>query len=235
MPLQFEVSISDTLKLALPQLRLVTLEIDLSAPAHQLWPSTDIPHEAVVEAEQGLSQSFRALGYSKEKISQMPAIQAGRKAYRALGKDPTKYRLSCEKLLRRYLDNEGFPFYSGQGAPFVDLANLISLGFQCPVGAVDRACLSGNLVTVDAGRPGESFISLSGNPINIDGLIVSRDQLGPFGSTTSDSNRSGIKGETQFIQMIVFLLDPTISRDAVVSYAINLVKSVDKMVYIREK
>jgi DNA/RNA-binding domain of Phe-tRNA-synthetase-like protein len=137
-----------------------------------------------------------------EQISQLDPIKAGRAAYRAFGKDPTRYRLSCEKLLRRILKGEGLDFINN----IVDLSNLISLTKVCPVGTFDYDKLGEEMI-LSAGKEGESYLSLGNQELNLVGLPVFYDETGPFGSTTSDSSRTNVDLGTSKIVMSLFGFD----------------------------
>ncbi len=72
---------------------------------------------------------------SKEKhevkdIASFYNIEASRKAYRACGKDPTRYRLSSESLLRRVLKGKGLYKVNN----IVDINNLLSLKYHYSIG-----------------------------------------------------------------------------------------------------
>jgi DNA/RNA-binding domain of Phe-tRNA-synthetase-like protein len=53
------------------------------------------------------------------------------------------------------------------------------------------------------GLPGESYAGIGRGQLKIEGLPVFADQLGPFGSTTSDSERAMIRLETTRILMFI--------------------------------
>lgn len=134
-----------------------------------------------------------------EDISKYPEIVAGRAAYRAFGKDPTKYRLSAEKLLRRIIKGEGLDTINN----IVDLSNILSLSFKCPVGTFDYTKIKGDII-LRAGMIGESYLSLGNQELNIEGLPIFADDEGPFGSTTSDSARTSVDPGTKTILLTVF-------------------------------
>ena len=58
-----------------------------------------------------------------EQINTIPQITAMRSVYKALGKDPSRYRGSAEALLRRVLSGKGLY----QINSVVDINNLVSL------------------------------------------------------------------------------------------------------------
>lgn len=167
-----------------------------------------------------MNQLFEEISHLKvEAISQMPEISAGRMAYRALGKDPTKYRLSAEKLLRRIVKGEGLDAINN----IVDLSNMISIQYRAPIGTFDATKLSGDIL-LHAGREGQSYLSLGNQTLNIQGLPVFSDDLGPFGSTTSDSGRSCVDLETQHIVLTIFGFDAGFDMHAALDYAEALIK-----------
>src|SRR2546421_12122578 len=68
-----------------------------------------------------------------------PQVESTRMAYKALGKDPSRYRGSAEALLRRVVAGKGFP----QINAVVDVINLVSVESRLPVGLYDAAHVSG--------------------------------------------------------------------------------------------
>src|SRR6266849_3345604 len=85
-------------------------------------------------------------------VLESPQILATRSAYKALGKDPARYRGSAEALLRRVISGKGLP----QINAVVDVMNLVSVESRLPVGLYDLAHVSGDIV-FRAGREGESY------------------------------------------------------------------------------
>ena len=71
--------------------------------------------------------------FTMDEISKIPAIQKAREAYKALGKDPSRYRLSAEALLRRIL--QGKSLYKVNNV--IDILNLISIRSGISIGGYD--------------------------------------------------------------------------------------------------
>ena len=71
--------------------------------------------------------------FTTESIKDMPSIQATRRIYKALGKDPSRYRPSGEALVRRTL--QGKDLYQIDTA--VDLINLASITYGYSIGGFD--------------------------------------------------------------------------------------------------
>ncbi len=123
-------------------------------------------------------------------VGQVQGVAHARKLYRSIGIDPTKTRPSSEALLRRIL--KGKSLYRIH--PLVDLFNLISLKMLTPVGLYELSKIRGNSVTVRIGRPGEGYDGIRKDRVNVEGRFCIADDEGPFGSPTSDSQRTSIEG-----------------------------------------
>lgn len=75
-------------------------------------------------------------------LSEMPALAAWRRVFRAFGVDPTQYRSAAEGLLRRLTKQGELPSIG----TLVDLANLVSIRHALPVAVFDRRMISGTTV-----------------------------------------------------------------------------------------
>jgi DNA/RNA-binding domain of Phe-tRNA-synthetase-like protein len=127
-------------------------------------------------------------------VLESQAILSTRAAYKALGKDPARYRGSAEALLRRVIAGKGLP----QINAVVDVINLVSVESRLSIGLYDLAQVQGD-ITFRAGRAGESYKGIGKYDLNLDGLPVFCDGLGPHGSPTSDSERTMVTGETKHV------------------------------------
>lgn len=136
-------------------------------------------------------------------IASIDNIKWGRTVYRKLGKDPTKYRLSSEKLIRRVVKGEGIEHINN----VVDLANWLSVELKAPIGVYDVSKVKGDIV-MDFGRQGESYKCLAGYELNLDGLPILRDEMGPFGSSTADSVRTAVDESTTLAILCIYLFNP---------------------------
>lgn len=134
-----------------------------------------------------------------EQINSVPQIAAMRSAYKALGKDPSRYRGSAEALLRRVLSGKGLY----QINSVVDINNLVSLESLNPAGTYDLEKIA-SPIELRVGAEGESYKGIGKDLINIENLPVFADAAGPFGSPTSDSERAMVSLETKRILMVVF-------------------------------
>ena len=131
-------------------------------------------------------------------VLESPQILSTRAAYKALGKDPARYRGSSEALLRRVIAGKGLPRINA----VVDLINLVSVESRLPIGLYDLKHVSGDIV-FRAGRAGETYKGIGKYDLNLEGLPVFCDALGPHGSPTSDSERTMVTGETKNVMAIL--------------------------------
>lgn len=89
--------------------------------------------------------------------SDLPAIQAWRRAFQRMGLKPTQYRCASEALLRRLRKEGDLPRLH----PLVDLCNAISVAHAIPVAALDLAQIAGNLQVRHAAGD-EDYLSFAG-------------------------------------------------------------------------
>ena len=127
-----------------------------------------------------------------------PVILATRSGYKALGKDPARYRGSAEALLRRIISGKPLPRIS----TVVDIINLVSVESRYSIGLYDLAHIQGNIV-FRAGRAGETYKGIGKYDLNLEGLPVFSDEIGPHGSPTSDSERTMFTDATKSVLAIV--------------------------------
>ena len=117
----------------------------------------DDTSEFATEAR-GIEVAVRERFPTAEAVGQHPNIQAWRKAYRAFGCDPHKYRCSSEAIVRQVL--KGNTVWGIN--PLVDCYNYISLKYTVPVGGEDCAKIVGNVVLKRASGT-EPFVRLGGS------------------------------------------------------------------------
>lgn len=157
--------------------------------------------------------------YHIEDINKRKTIRATREAYKALGKDPNRYRPSAESLCRRIAKN--LPLYRID--TLVDLINLVSLQTGYSIGGFDADKIEGDLV-LGVGEAGELFHAIGRGQLNIQGLPVYRDTHGGIGTPTSDEERTKIGLDTRRLLMIINGYTGREGLDAAVMYSIQLLK-----------
>jgi len=183
------ISINHELKRLAPNLALacVSARVQVIKHDHGLWGEIN-----------GLLSHLTAT-ITADAVASIPQIAAMRGAYKALGKDPSRYRGSAEALLRRVLSGKGLYQINN----VVDINNLVSLETFQPLGSYDLDQLTGP-IELRIGLPGETYKGIGKDVINIENLPVFADANGPFGSPTSDSERAMIRLESNRILMVVF-------------------------------
>lgn len=153
-------------------------------------------------------------------IKERAGIRQTRAAYRAAGKDPSRYRPACEQLCRRVL--QGKELYSID--TLVDLGNAISMQSGYTVAVVDRDKIKGDSITLGIGREGEPYEAIGRGPLNIHQLPVFRDETGGFATPTSDHVRTQCDAETRNVLIIINGYDGDAARvDEAVRYALQLI------------
>lgn len=168
--------------------------LDFEVSVHQSGP-------ALMDAmEDGAETRLHEL--MGEAASTDPVIAKVRQAFKATGKDPSRYRPSSEALTRRVLS--GKPLYNVNNV--VDSGNLISLMTGVPIGCYDASNLSDDLA-LRIGQAEESYEGIGRGPINLEGLPILSDNNGPFGSPFSDSARTAVNEDTTKLLFVIYGLN----------------------------
>ncbi|MGE5427036.1 MAG: B3/4 domain-containing protein, partial [Methylococcaceae bacterium] len=126
-----KISISEEIKRNCPKLRLGCIEASVKVEESNAALLAEIDKKL-----ESLQQSLVI-----EDISKLPAIEASRKGYRACGKDPARYRLSAEALLRRIVSGKGLYRISN----VVDQLNLVSVMSGFSIGGYDAEKIAGDI------------------------------------------------------------------------------------------
>lgn len=182
------ICISNEIQAICPQITLGCIQgkVKVIGYHEQLW------HEVSLVCEKLMST------YTVADISKLKNVKDARTVYRRLGKDPTRYRISSEALLRRILKEKSLY----QVNNIVDINNLISITSFYPVCTYDLEKIQGPM-HFTIGRRGESYHGIGRGPMNIKNLPVFSDRIGEFGSTTSDSERTMVTQDTKYILMCI--------------------------------
>ena len=183
-----EITITSKIRVACPQLMLAALrcEVSNSETSIELWRE--------MEDEIQLFSANHVL----EDIKSRPEIAATRKIYKALGKDPNRYRPSAEALCRRIV--RGIPVY--KVSTLVDIINLVSIRSGFSIGGFDIDKVQGNIV-LGVGSDKDVFEAIGRGLLNVEGLPLYRDETGGIGTPTSDNERTKISENTSKLLMIL--------------------------------
>lgn len=187
--LEINITISEVIKRRIPEIRLGCIRAVV-----EVEPATPGLLKHIDKVCDDIRDSLQIDG-----VSQVDTIAATRAAYRKLGKDPARYRPSAEALTRRVL--QGKSLYRVNN--IVDGLNSISLASGFSIGGYDLATIE-NGIELGVGLEGEPYQAIGRGMLNIGSLPVLRDKLGPFGSPTSDSERTMITTQTGEFLMVFF-------------------------------
>ena len=183
---------------------IITIDEHLRAKCPRTALGCVTAHVDALESSTALIAEMRACEHAILKLPEPRAIlessqiSATRAGYKALGKDPARYRGSAEALLRRIIAGKGLP----QINSVVDVINLVSVESRLPIGLYDLAHVQGDVV-FRAGHAGETYKGIGKYDLNLEGMAVFCDAMGPHGSPTSDSERTMVTSSTQRILGII--------------------------------
>ncbi|MCG8579309.1 MAG: hypothetical protein MI866_05305 [Bacteroidales bacterium] len=137
--------------------------------------------------------------HTPESIREMSTVKANKNAYRALGKDPNRYRPAAEALLRRVANGKGLYHINN----VVDILNLTSVKTGFSICGYNYKAIEGE-VSMGIGEENEPYQGIGRGDVNIEKLPVFRDARGAFGNPTSDSTRTMVTDDTaQFLMIII--------------------------------
>jgi len=137
-------------------------------------------------------------------VPELAGIEEWRSIFKKYGKDPNRYRPSVEALYRRVQKQN----YLSSVQSAIDINNFFSLQYQVPIGIYDLNNLNGS-ISIRLGMEGEEYTGLNGRINSLNHLIVSSDNLGPFGSPFVDSDRAPVTFATKNALQIIYLRPST--------------------------
>lgn len=166
----------------------------------------------IQEYESKLSQQFDITD-----VVTLPIIKDGRDAYKAFGKDPSRYRLATESLFRRVV--KGNSLYRINNV--VDIGNILSLHTRKSIAVLNKEAIAGD-VLIRLGKQTDEYWGIGRGKINIDRVPLYEDSIGPFGSTTSDTERTMITERTSEILLFIISFSGRESLQEDIQFAVNL-------------
>lgn len=158
--------------------------------------------------------------WSLPMIKERPAIAATRQAYKALGKEPNRYRPAAEALCRRIV--RGLGLYRVNA--LVDIINVLSIETGYSIGGFDADKIDGDTLTLGVGRDGEPYEGIGRGQLNIEHMPVYRDATGGVGTPTSDNERTKISLDTKRLLMIINVYGLEMGLDQTISLAEQLLR-----------
>lgn len=185
-------------------------ELRIDEEMKKLWPATRVGClQYRVKVEKKNEELWKYLKkdiFRKTKdeifdygVNEIPNIKESRAAYRAFGKDPSRYRVSSEALIRRIGQGKGLYEVN----TVVDVNNLISIESGFSAGSYDVEKLGDRLV-FRIGKKGETYQGIGKDEVNIEALPVLSDEEGAIGSSTSDSRRAMITEDAREVLTLIY-------------------------------
>src|SRR5580693_9459176 len=133
--------------------------------------------------------------------SELPEIQAWRRAFTKMGLKPTQYRCAAESLLRRLRKEGSLPPLH----PLVDLCNAVSLAFAIPVAVLDAGQVAWPL-EVRYAVGDEDYLTFGGEVEHpAPGEVIFADQAGQAHArrwTNRQSGRSAVSPATSSVLIV---------------------------------
>ena len=145
---------------------------------------------------------------------EIPGIRGSRAAYKAFGRNPGRYRVSSEALIRRV--RRGDELYHVNSV--VDVNNLISVESGLSVGSYDLAHIHG-AVTLRKAEKGEGYTGIGKDFLDLENMLVLADDEGIFGSSMSDSTRAMVTEDTKDILAVIYCFENDIDLPTLLNSA----------------
>jgi DNA/RNA-binding domain of Phe-tRNA-synthetase-like protein len=196
-----KVRIEEDVRKAFPSVRLgcMNFRAEVKESDPQFWKELD--EQTVPEVQ----KKIEGLSWSE-----IPGVKGSRQAYKAFGRNPGRYRVSSEALLRRI--RRGDELYHVNSV--VDVNNLISITSGLSVGSYDLNHISGDIV-LRKGQAGEGYEGIGKDFLDMENMLVLADEEGIFGSSMSDSRRTMVGKESRNILVVIYCFEDEIDLDAV--------------------
>ena len=212
------ISISPDFKQKCPNIRLGCIQATVTVAT--TYPSLLEKINQKIAAIQNI--------HTAKTLSTIPTIAATRTAYKALGKDPSRYRPSAHALLRRVVQGKGLYHINN----LVDLLNLVSISSGFSIGGYDFEKIEGS-ITLSVGIENEPYLAIGRGQLNIGGLPTLRDNVSAFGSPTSDSQRTMVTNDTTQFLMVFFDFNHSPILDDALALSVSLLEEFAQAKHIK--
>ena len=186
-----KIKISQSLQDKLPDFKIIAYQMDVNVTKTK---EVDDLLENLIKETSSM--------YQIEEVVNIPKLKKSRDAYKKLGKDPSRYRLATESLIRRIV--KGLGLYRIND--IVDLGNILSVKTMRSVCVVDSDKIVGDIY-VRLGNETDEYYGINRGHINVDKIPVYTDDISPFGTPTSDTDRTEISLNTKKIIVMLICFD----------------------------
>ena len=203
--MKYDVTIDKELFSVYPEIRLGLLRFhaDVKAPDERFW---DYMNAEVLP-------QVRSCVEGKE-WSEIPGIKGSRSAYKAFGRNPGRYRVSSEALIRRV--RRGDELYHINSV--VDVNNLISVKSGLSVGSYNLGQIHG-AIKLRKAEHGEGYTGIGKDFLDMENMLVLADDDGIFGSSMSDSTRAMVTDSASDILVVVYCFENDIELETLLCEA----------------
>ena len=205
--MKYDVSIDKELFSVYPEIRLGLLRFhaDVKASDDHFWDymNTEILPQVRSSVED-------------KEWSEIPGIRGSRAAYKAFGRNPGRYRVSSEALIRRV--RRGDELYHINSV--VDVNNLVSVKSGLSVGSYDLGQVHGAIKLRKAER-GEGYTGIGKDFLDMENMLVLADDDGIFGSSMSDSTWAMVTENAKDILVVIYCFENNIDLDTLLIDARN--------------
>ena len=191
------ITISSEIKDILPNFNVLAYTMDV-----KLLDSSVIEEE-IRKTEERISEE-----YTLEEVLSIPLIKEARDSYKKLGKDPSRYRLACESLLRRIV--KGNKLYRINN--LVDAGNILSIDLNRSTAVLDLDKIEGD-ITIRMGKETDIYEGIGRGIINVSNIPLYCDNISPFGSPTSDTLRTSVNDNTKKILLMIICFNSMNNKD----------------------
>lgn len=201
--MKYNVSVDKSLYSVYPEIRLGLLRFSakVTESDDQFWAYMD--NEVLPKIRESIE--------GKE-WSDIQGIKGSRAAYKAFGRNPGRYRVSSESLIRRV--RRGDELYHINSV--VDVNNLISVQSGLSVGSYDLGNIQGNIILRKA-EHGEGYTGIGKDFLDMENMLVLADDVGIFGSSMSDSTRAMVTENATDILVVIYCFENDIDLDSLLS------------------
>ena len=198
--MKYDVSIDKGLYSVYPEIRLGLLRFraEVREPDERFWTTMNTK----------VLPQVRSSIEGKE-WNEIPGIRGSRAAYKAFGRNPGRYRVSSEALIRRV--RRGDELYHINSV--VDVNNLISVKSGLSVGSYDLGAVHGAITLRKAGT-GEGYTGIGKDFIDMENMLVLADEDGIFGSSMSDSTRAMVTEKAKDILTVIYCFEDEIDLNS---------------------
>lgn len=201
--MKYEVKIDRQLFETYPDIRLGLMQFnaDVKSSDKDFWNYMDTEILPQIRAD-----------IDKKEWGEITGIRGSRAAYKAFGRNPGRYRVSSEALMRRV--RRGDELYHINSV--VDVNNLISVKSGLSVGSYDIEKIHGS-VTLRRAAQGEGYTGIGKGFLDMENMLVLSDDEGIFGSSMSDSMRAVVTNDTKSILVVVYCFESNIDLETLLA------------------